>query len=493
MEAGSKMGFTISSKEFLHEKGLINMRNIRNAMGGDTFEENDEAAKRGLPFWITEPDLEAEVQQYIDDDVVPATKEHADHRGSAYRAMAQDTWYKQDDGTAGASMEHVLIALMQRFPNVRGDSDGVNGMLQMVQGKRRVHSYNRERNAAGMRAGEDMDAGLQITLAIDGTSNKNVPGLNMADLRTQLSERRRIEKDAGVDWDWDSYLRVSEALDEALAIRATHANRSGSEVYSADERRSLTSGNTVAPVERQDKAMVVAPVGETRGQGDSVDEKILKFHERMVAPKLDKMQGELGELASAMGSLAGSVKGIESNVETLASSIESMFTKGLQGMQTVLQSEVVAAVQAASPAKAGAAAPTVAPDPPQQQQPQGQQQQWQPQQQVQWQPPQWQPQGQMPAQQWQQQPQMMVPPWQQQQMMMQAPPWQQQQARQGQAQPQGWGGPGTAPPGTLLASGKYAPPAGAQWTAEGLAICLKCGKAGAAYPKLRSAKTLQAQ
>ena len=112
MEAGSKMGFTISSKEFLHEKGLINMRNIRNAMGGDTFEENDEAAKRGLPFWITEPDLEAEVQQYIDDDVVPATKEHADHRGSAYRAMAQDTWYKQDDGTAGASMEHVLIALM---------------------------------------------------------------------------------------------------------------------------------------------------------------------------------------------------------------------------------------------------------------------------------------------------------------------------------------------------------------------------------------------
>ena len=335
------------------------------------------------------------------------------------------------------------------------------------------------RSAAGNKAGEDMDAGLQITLAIDGTSNKNVPGLNMADLRTQLCERRKIEKEAGVEWDWDSYVRVSEALDEALAIRAMHANRSGSEVYSADDRRNLTLGNTVAPVEQQDKARVVAPVSEAREQGDSVDEKILKFHERMVAPKLDKMQGELGELASAMGLLAGSVKGIESNVGTLTSSIESMLTNGLQGLKTAIQSEVVAAVQAASPAKAAAAASTVATAPPQQQQPSGQQQQGQPQQQAQWQPQQWQPQVQVPAQQWQPQPQMMAQPWQQQQqMMMQAPPWQQQQAMQGQAQPQGWNGPGTAPPGTLLASGKYAPPAGAKWTEGGLAICLKCGKAG---------------
>jgi len=315
MDAGAKMGFTISSKEFLHEKGLVNMRNIRNAMGGDDFEENDEAAKRGLPFWITEPDLEAEIQQYIDDDVVPATKEFTDHRGQVYRAMAKDTWYRQDDGTAGAPMEHILIALMQRFPSVRGESDGLHGMLQMVQGKRRIHSYNRERSAAGNRAGEDMNAGLQITLAIDGTSNKNVPGLNMADLRTQLCERRKIEREAGVEWDWDKYVQVSEALDATLAIRASHANRSGSEVYSADERRSLTLGNTVAPVDQQDKARVVAPVGEARDQGDSVDDKISRFHERMVAPKLNKMQGELGELTSTVGSLAGSVKGIESDVD----------------------------------------------------------------------------------------------------------------------------------------------------------------------------------
>ena len=144
MEAGGKMGFTISSKEFLHEKELINMRNIRNAMGGDDFEENDEAAKRGLPFWVTEPDLEAELQQYIDDDTFPATRDFADHRGQVYRAMAQDTWYRQDDGTAGAPMEHVLIALMQRFPNVKGESDGLHGMLKIVQGKRRIHRCNSE-------------------------------------------------------------------------------------------------------------------------------------------------------------------------------------------------------------------------------------------------------------------------------------------------------------------------------------------------------------
>lgn len=350
MEAGGKMGFTISSKEFLHEKGLINMRNIRHAMGGDTFEDTDEAAKRGLPFWVTEPDLEAKLQQYIDGDKVPATQEFADHRGQVDEAMGQDTYYRED-GRAGAPMEQVLITLMQRFPNVRGEADGLHGMLQMVQGKRRIHSYNRERNTAGNKAGEDMDAGLQITLAIDGTSNKNVPGMNMADLRTQLCERRKIEKEAGVEWDWDSSLRMPEALDEALAIRATHVNRLGSEIYSADERKSLTLGNTVAPVEQQDKARVVAPVGEARNQGNSVDEKIMKCHEKMVAPKLDKMQGELGELANAMGSLAGSVKGIESNVGTHTSNIEIMLKNGLQGLQTVLQSEVVAAVQAASPAK----------------------------------------------------------------------------------------------------------------------------------------------
>ena len=204
MEAGGKMGFTIASKEFLHEKGLVNMRNITTAMRGDNFEENDEAAKRGLPFWITEPDLEAELQRYIDDDSGPATQDFTDQRGQVYAAMAQDTYYTQDDGQAGAPMEHVLIGLMQRFPNVRGKSDGLQEMLQMVQGKRRIHSYNRERSAAGNKAGGNMDAGQQITLAINGTSNKNVPGLNMADLQTQLCERRKIEKQAGVEWDWGS-------------------------------------------------------------------------------------------------------------------------------------------------------------------------------------------------------------------------------------------------------------------------------------------------
>ena len=106
------MGFTISPKEYLHEKGItsMNSKNLRNTMGGDTQEEKYEASERGLPFRITEAGVQAELQSYIDEDYVPATStlDPTDHRGYVYAAMKADHYHTQDDRTAGASIVHYV-------------------------------------------------------------------------------------------------------------------------------------------------------------------------------------------------------------------------------------------------------------------------------------------------------------------------------------------------------------------------------------------------
>ena len=143
--------------------------------------EKDYATKMAIMSAILGEEVLSVLRDWRDLDAVPATRTFVDERNVSWPARRAAKWDGADviAGDTGASMDHVLLALLARFPNANEEESAEQKMETVRQGTQKVGPYLHAQRTLLRLANEDADSKGSLKRVIKGLSGKNVAGVGV--------------------------------------------------------------------------------------------------------------------------------------------------------------------------------------------------------------------------------------------------------------------------------------------------------------------------